>query len=81
MSYFSCDQVLHLSHIYSVSSEIEVFFFSCATFLYQKSLNFKNFVDDPYMLLGNMYKTFTKTFTISNGEEFLIGKVIEIETI
>ncbi len=47
-------------------------FFSCATFLYQKSLNFKNVVDDPYMLLGNMYKTFTKTFTISNDEESLL---------
>ncbi len=53
-------------------SEIEVFFFSCATFLYQKSHDFKNFVDDPYMLLGNMYKTFTKSFTISNGEESLL---------
>ncbi len=27
------------------------YFFSCATFLYQESLNIKYFVDDPYMLL------------------------------
>ncbi len=29
------------------------------------------FIDGPYMLLGNMYKTFTKLLTISHDEESL----------
>ncbi len=44
----------------------------CATFLHQKILNIRNIVDGPYMLLGNVHKTFTKTVTTSHDEESLV---------
>ena len=53
-------------------------FFSCAHYLHQKSPNVRKFVDDPYMLLGNMYKTFTKRLAFSHDEESLIRQELVV---